>query len=237
MLGRRRLLAWFVVVGMPTTTQAVHAAPISTWAALKSAVKAATNNSNAYPLRKNTTLTLSQSFSMEGYDGWDSRIDLAGNGNVVTIVGNGATFDAKGKGGFFNVNSEVSATLIMSNVTMKNGYANDGQYPTGAIEISEGMVGGILYLDNCTFINNAAPWGASGALYFLMYCRAVIKGCLFVGPISAKHNDIVRYDATSEITFECGDNEIGTPVKISGFNSTEITEIPPKELQCKPRAV
>ena len=31
-------------------------------------------------------------------------------------------------------------------------------------------------------------------------------------------------------------NEIGTPVKISGFN-TEINKIPPKELQYKPRAV
>ena len=59
------------------------------------------------------TLTLSPSFSMDGYDGspiFDSK--------AVTIEGQGATFDAAGNGSFFFVLAGVSLTV--RNVTLKN---------------------------------------------------------------------------------------------------------------------
>ena len=55
----------------------------------------------------------------------------------------------------------------------------------------------------------------------------MIKNCTFIGPISNLMNDI--YNKGGEVTFACADDEVGTPVQMQG---TEITVIPPKELQC-----
>jgi hypothetical protein len=40
---------------------------------------------------------------------------------------------------------------------------------------------------------------------------------------------IAREDTIDNVTFACADDEVGTPVQMQG---TEITVIPPTELQC-----
>jgi hypothetical protein len=67
---------------------------------------------------------------------------------------------------------------------------------------------------------------AGGAFYFAGG-TGMIKNCTFIGPISNTKNDI--YNKGGEVTFACADDEVGTPVQMQG---TEITVIPPKELQC-----
>jgi hypothetical protein len=70
------------------------------------------------------------------------------------------------------------------------------------------------------------PPSAGGALYF-DGGTGLSKNCTFVGPINNTNNDI--YNKGGNVTFACADDEVGTPVQMQG---TEITVIPPKELQC-----
>jgi hypothetical protein len=59
---------------------------------------------------------------------------------------------------------------------------------------------------------------------------ATFTACLFASNTSTTGiNDMTRDGNTSNITFACGDGEVGTPVQMQGH---EITVIPPKELQC-----
>jgi hypothetical protein len=198
------------------TVLSALAVPISSWTELDSAVKAAAGTT--------ATLTLSPSFTMAGYLHGQSCIDMEADGTVVTIEGHGATFDAAGKGSFFFVGSTPSigkVSLTVKNVTMKNGYDDSG----GAVGVGSGS----LTLDGCTLVNNTNPVQGGGALIIdggATPSASLIKGCKFVGPISRGHNDIQNYGS---VTFACADGEVGAPVHAK---DTEITVIPPKELQC-----
>jgi hypothetical protein len=64
------------------------------------------------------TLTLSTPFDMTGFQS-GSHIDMKTANTAITIVGNGAVFDAGGKDCFFTVGHAVA--LVMSNVMLKNG--------------------------------------------------------------------------------------------------------------------
>jgi hypothetical protein len=98
----------------PTPAPPTPALVIAKWSGLEAAVNAAAGQT--------VTLTLSQSFTMAGYDG---SIYLPIDGTAVTIEGCGATFDAAGKGNFFQVGHEwwplpTKVSLTVRNVTMKN---------------------------------------------------------------------------------------------------------------------
>jgi hypothetical protein len=67
-----------------------------------------------------------------------------------------------------------------------------------------------------------------GALYFDGE-TGLIKNCTFVGPTTQPVNVNGIYNNGANVTFACADGEVGTPVQMQG---TEITVIPPKELQC-----
>jgi hypothetical protein len=158
---------------------------------------------------------------MAGYD----RIVIHTNNTVLTIEGHGATFDAKGIGGFFFLTAQF-ASLTVRNVTMKNAYGDD----TGAILVNGCEVCSLM-LDACTLINNTSPGMDAGGALRLDGQKGwplTIKGCNFAGPISQSINDIY---SSSYVTFACPDGEIGTPVQKKGTYPS-ITVIPPKELQC-----
>jgi parallel beta-helix repeat protein len=113
----------------------------------------------------------------------------------------------------------------------KNTVANNGG--AGAIAVD----GGIITLTSCTFSSNNSPRYAAGAMFFSSRyaagAEALLKGCLFVGPITPGHNDIANnvcgQTPCANVTFACADGLIGSPVQMQG---NEITVIPPKELQC-----
>jgi predicted outer membrane repeat protein len=169
---------------------------------------------------------------------------------AITIMGNGAVFDAGGKDNFFNV--EQAVALVMSNVTLQNGSPYGGG---GAIRVDGGTVtlsnciftrntvfyhyhGGIgnggaisVYgtatLSDCTFTANTAAVDG-GALYFLPDSNGLLKNCSLLGTVSYNNNDIARRDGssgytTANVTFACADGEVGTPVQMSG---SEITKLP-----------
>jgi hypothetical protein len=244
-IGCSGMLLLMLTLSVPETAVAAPT-PISTWSTLKSSVIAAAG--------KTVTLTLSPLFTMKGFVNGSSYIALSAAGTVVTIEGNGATFDGGGDGLFFGVgaNSPIaSATLIVSNVTMKNacnpfgGAINvevghlvltdctfdSNQGYTGVIAIEQQQSS--VTLTRCSFVSNAASAGdGGGALWFDGGSFGLIIDCLFTGPIYKNHNDIARDNTNAVVTFACADSEVGTPVQMQG---TDITVIPPKELQCIPR--
>jgi hypothetical protein len=67
-----------------------------------------------------------------------------------------------------------------------------------------------------------------GALRFYSNGVGLIKDCMFIGPVSVGHNDIVRTNSTT-VTFECSDGFGGRPVQMQG---NQISVIPPKDLNC-----
>jgi hypothetical protein len=179
---------------------------------------------------KTATLTLSPSFTMAGYVAkyGGHVVAITTNNTVLTIEGHGATFNAAGRGYFFFLTAQF-ASLTVRNVTMKNGYDDDG----GAIKVG-GCEVCSLTLDACTLINNTSPGMDAGGALRLNGGNGwplTIKGCNFAGPISQSINDI---SSSSYVTFACPDGEIGTPVQKKGINDHSITVIPPKELQCTP---
>jgi hypothetical protein len=86
----------------------ITANTIASWNTLSSSITAAAG--------KVATLTLSTPFDMTGFS---SAIDMTTAKTAITIMGNGAVFDAGGKDNFFNVYPLVA--LVMSNVTLQNG--------------------------------------------------------------------------------------------------------------------
>jgi hypothetical protein len=225
--------------------------PISTWAALKSAVGAAAGTK--------TTLTLSPQFTMAGYDHQPINIRYPIT-YPITIEGNGAIFDAGGDGTFFVVDQ---TNMVLKNITMKNAKSDRGGAITwyegaflslsdcifahnscaeGALSVGMTDSGGYATLENCVFLNNTASEEghgvlSGGAVSFgpNTSVRNIIKNCSFVGPIGSLNNDISRkyslHDGSCNVTFVCADGEVGTPVQMQG---QEITVIPPKELKCIP---
>jgi hypothetical protein len=81
---------------------------IASWNTLSSSIAAAAG--------KTVTLTLSTPFDMTGFS---SHIGIGTAQTSITIVGNGAVFDAGNLEYFFFVGPAVA--LAMSNVTLKNG--------------------------------------------------------------------------------------------------------------------
>jgi hypothetical protein len=80
------------------------------------------------------TLTLSTPFDMTGFqDG--SAIDIDTAKTAITIVGNGAVFDAGGKDRLFVLHWGV--TLVMSHVTLQNGVGYSPLYNTGLTSRSD----------------------------------------------------------------------------------------------------
>jgi hypothetical protein len=205
---------------------------IASWTSLSSSIAAAAG--------KAVILTLSTPFDMTGFQ---EPILVMTAQTSITIVGNGAVFDAGGKTYFFFVDTAV--TLVMSNVTLQNG--SGGGNVGGAIGVSrggtatlahctfsgntspEGGVGGAIFvysgtatLSHCTFSGNTAG-NAGGALFFWSNSIGLLKNCSFLGTVSSKNNDIARTDTTANVAFACADGEVGTPVQMSG---TEITKLP-----------
>jgi hypothetical protein len=88
------------------------ASTIASWTSLSSSITAAAGTA--------VTLTLSTPFDMTGFQS-GSSINIKTAQTAITIVGNGAVFDAGGKGMeyFFRVGDAVE--LVMSNVTLQNG--------------------------------------------------------------------------------------------------------------------
>jgi hypothetical protein len=88
---------------------------IASWTSLSSSIAAAAG--------KAVTLTLSTPFDMTGFE-TGSAINIKTAQTAITIVGNGAVFDAGDKDRFFYVEKDVA--LVMSNVTFQNGNADNG---------------------------------------------------------------------------------------------------------------
>jgi predicted outer membrane repeat protein len=158
-------------------------------------------------------MTLSTPFDMTGFQS-GSQIYIGTAQTTITIVGNGAVFDARGGGIFFVVHDAVA--LVMSNVTLQNG--NQGNVG-GAIFVD---YGGTITLSDCSFIGNTSP-GGGGALYFRSNTNGLLKNCSLLGTVSPENNDIARDDTTANVTFACADGEVGTPVQMS---VTEIAKLP-----------
>jgi serine/threonine protein kinase len=220
--------------------KALQCRPPKDWGELKSVIDAAAG--------REVTITLSASFS-----GYTAAITIDTAYTNVTIFGNGATFDANKKGRFFEVGKK--AMLAMSNVMLRNGYRGGNyQGQGGAVFVAAGgtftttsttfsgntawnydgqggavyvAAGGIFTGTSTTFSGNNVD-AAGGALYF-GGGTGFIKGCSFVGSISARHNDI--YNDGGIVTFACADGKVGAPVQMQG---NEIAVIPPKALQCRP---
>jgi hypothetical protein len=182
----------------------ITANTIASWNTLSSSITAAAG--------KVVTLTLSTPFDMTGFQSGSAiNIKTAMTANTaITIVGNGAVFDAGGKDRFFYVDQAVA--LVMSNVTLQNGNS-----AAGAI-----YVNGAITLSDCSFSGNTAG-NAGGALYFWPGSNGLLKNCSLLGTASPKNNDIARTDTTANVTFACADGEVGTPVQMSG---SEITKTP-----------
>jgi hypothetical protein len=87
------------------------ASTIASWTSLSSSITAAAG--------KVVMLTLSTPFDMTGFQS-GSHIEITTAQTAITIVGNGAVFDAGGKDNFFRVFGQTTA-LVMSNVTLQNG--------------------------------------------------------------------------------------------------------------------
>jgi predicted outer membrane repeat protein len=183
------------------------ASTIASWTSLSSSITSAAG--------KTVTLTLSAPFDMTGFQ-TGSYINIGTAQTCITIVGNGAVFDAGGKDRLFVVREAVA--LVMSNVTLQNGNSRPHGDYGGAI-----YVGGTVTLSDCTFSGNTAPGSAGGALYFGSNSTGLLKNCSLLGMVSPNKNDIARHDTTTKVTFACADGEVGTPVQMSG---TEITKLP-----------
>jgi hypothetical protein len=128
-----------------TSTTFNTTATINTWTSLGSAIKAAAG--------KSTALTLSASCS-----GYTAAINISTAYTNVTIIGNGATFDANEHGRFFEVGEK--ALLAMSNVTLLNGHIQvRGLSLGGAVYVA---AGGTFTVTSTTFSGNVAAYGMDG---------------------------------------------------------------------------
>jgi hypothetical protein len=102
----------------------ITANTIASWNTLNSSITAAAG--------KVVTLTLSTPFDMTGFQ-YGSQIIMLTANTSITIVGNAAVFDARGKGYFFfvgNTNVDSAVALVMSNVTLQNGVSESSPCTT-----------------------------------------------------------------------------------------------------------
>jgi predicted outer membrane repeat protein len=150
---------------------------IASWTSLSSSIAAAAG--------KAVTLTLSSPFGMTGFQS-GSCINIQTAQTAITIVGNGAIFDAGGKDRFFSVYQAVA--LMMSNVTLQNGNSNGNSHPAGGAIYVES--GGTITLSHCSFIGNTAGYD-SGAIS--VHGTITLSHCSFSG------NTAVGYGAAGAI--------------------------------------
>jgi hypothetical protein len=95
---------------------------IASWNTLSSSITAAAG--------KVVTLTLSTPFDMTGFQS-GSHINMQTAKTAITIVGNGAVFDARGKDSFFIVGGGFrDVALVMSNVILQNGVSESSPCTT-----------------------------------------------------------------------------------------------------------
>jgi hypothetical protein len=128
---------------------------------LKSAIDAAAG--------KGVTIALSPSFTMDGYNISHVSIDTAYTN--ITIVGNGATFDRQNRsrysGRFFEVGAR--AVLVISDVTLRNGYVYRDSGKGGAVYVA---TGGTFTVTSTTFSGNIAMGGYHRAYGGAVYVAA-----------------------------------------------------------------
>jgi predicted outer membrane repeat protein len=186
---------------------------IASWNTLSSSITAAAG--------KVVTLTLSTPFDMTGFQSAPS-IDMQTAKTAITIVGNGAVLDA-GRNNtanrFFVVGSSVA--LVMSNVTLQNGYTVNDHYGGGAINV---FGGGTVTLSDCSFIGNSAAPGHGGygpsvggaisvsGTITLCDCSFIDNNC--AGPGGAIHVDGAGTVTLSDCSFS--GNTRGTAASMSG---------------------
>jgi hypothetical protein len=114
---------------------------------------------------------------------------------------------------YYNGGTRITFTdCTFSSSTNKNGEG-------AAIIVGGAGYGGTISLTNCVFRNNTLSLPCSGcaggALFFGGLWSAGIpvtvslKNCSFIGPISARHNDIARKDSSVSVTSICPDGELG----------------------------
>jgi predicted outer membrane repeat protein len=136
---------------------------IASWTSLSSSIAAAAG--------KVVTLTLSTPFDMTGFQS-GSCIDIDTAQTSITIVGNGAVFDAAGKDGFFDMGCSAPTTcgaVVMSNVTLQNSGG-------GAIGVE-----GTITLSDCSFSGNTAPGYSGGAINVYPEGTITLSDCSFSG--------------------------------------------------------
>jgi predicted outer membrane repeat protein len=117
---------------------------------------------------------------MTGYPttghGGDYAVDpITGTETSITIIGNGAVLDGQGKGILFCVTA--GATLIVFNVTMRNGLAESNFGGAIFVQLDDSKVGGIVKLNSCTFEGNSAATG--GAIFIDAGSTLVAMNCIF----------------------------------------------------------
>jgi hypothetical protein len=167
--------AYFVQGSMlQTHQQQAHAAKspasntagtIASWTALNTSVTAAAG--------KAVTLTLSTTLDMGGF----KEILISTAKTHITIIGNGATFDANYDGRFFTIGKDV--TMVISNVTLTNGYY---AYYGDAINV---RAGGTVTVTSCTFSGNAYGGGNGGAIFVSAGGTVTATSCAFSGNSNA----------------------------------------------------
>ncbi|WP_067043541.1 Ig-like domain repeat protein [Methanobrevibacter sp. YE315] len=89
----------------------------------------------------------------------------------VTINGNGYAIDAKGQSRIFKI--EGSQSVIIKNITFKNGHISN----YGGAIYWEGSADGVV--SECSFVNNSARYNA-GAIYWDNSANANVSNCSFV---------------------------------------------------------
>lgn len=130
-----------VLLALASTAAAKRAGELANWSALVEACQASGN------------YTLSPSFDAGGCA---KPIDFSGK--QISISGNGAVLDAKGRCSFFTGNADSGnspTSLELHDLTLKNGNSANG----GAISVKSGAW---LLIDACTIALNKAVNGGGG---------------------------------------------------------------------------
>jgi predicted outer membrane repeat protein len=153
---RGRLRAVVLVLGLSfSACLPMVSTGINSWSALNAAL-----NTQA----KEATLVLSTPFDMSGYGG----PVLVEAETTTTIVGNGAVFDAGGKGNFFQVLCNPGpVNFAIENVTMQNSNNQAAMYILDRAKVT---------VTRCTFSGNTAFKG--GAVY-IQHSNAAFVSCTF----------------------------------------------------------
>jgi predicted outer membrane repeat protein len=131
---------------------------------------------------------------------------------TITIVGNGAIFDAGGKDRFFYVGDAVA--LVMSNVTLQKG--NSDRYGgAGAIHVKYGTI----TLSDCSFIGNTAPGnGGGGAIIVDGGGTIILSDCSFSGNTATADGGAIYVNGGTITLSDCSFNrntaDVGGAIRV-----------------------